>query len=489
MNKTKPKHYNSKTYYIGTIAMLLALYLLPAIISPQDSVITQNGVSIVCIFIGCIIGFLTNRDLILTAMCSMGALVLYGIYTPNEVISEFMGMSIIWQVIVLCALCYVIVRDGTGETIARFLLTRKITQKAPILMLIILLAAISVASAFMGVWGALMVFLPLLEGIYDEAGVDHNSNIAKLLSLGAYIVMCTAPIATGSMQAVNLSINQYFVDAAGTNVLGLDFVITAWALLLVFCIVYPLAMQYLFKCDINIFKKIDLRDTLGNENTKLTRRQLYPLIAFLVIAVYSFTASFWPEIGILTGLKELGPVLFITLTLAILTLVRVDGEQIFEPAQAFKEGVNWPIVMAIASMACIGGQLVNDEFGVKAWLSNILGRILGNSNGFVLLVLATILTVVLTNFFSNTATGYVIAALCAAVASPIVATGFNITAVAVAVTMSSQVAFLTFASSGQAAILLNRDNMDNKFIWTKGICVLGIWIIVTVAVCSILAVI
>ncbi len=487
MSKVKPQHYNSKTYYIGTIASIIAMFLAPALLKPWAPEITQEGVSVVCIFIGCIIGFLTNHDLILSSMLAMGSLVIYGIYTPSGVISAFMGMSIIWQVITLFALCYVIVRDGTGETIARYLLTRKITQKAPAVMVLILLLAIGLASAFMGVWGALIVFLPLLEGIYEEAHMDSKSDLARLLSLGAYIVMCVSPGALGRMQGGNLALNQYFLDAVGKDVMGLDFVVTAFALVVVFVIVFTLALKFIFKCDLSVFSKVDLRSTIGEDNSKLSRRQAYPLIAFLVIAIYSFTSTYWPDAGFIGGLKSLGTVLFTTIVLAVLTLVRVDGEQIFEPGTAFKEGVNWPIVMAIASMATIGGQLVSDDFGVKAWLSRVLGGIMGSSNGIVLLILATILTTCLTNFFSNTATGYVMAALCAAISEPIVAAGFNITAVAVAITMSSQVAYLTYASSGQAAILLSRDNMDDKFIWTKGLVVLVLWIVVTIAVCSICA--
>lgn len=39
-----------------------------------------------------------------------------------------MGASYVWQIVVLYALCYVIIRDNTGEVIARFLLTRRFTQ-------------------------------------------------------------------------------------------------------------------------------------------------------------------------------------------------------------------------------------------------------------------------------------------------------------------------------------------------------------------------
>ena len=58
--------------------------------------------------------------------------------------------------------------------------------------------------------------------------------------------------------------------------------------------------------------------------------------------------------------------------------------------------------------------------------------------------------------------------------------GYDITILAVAISLSSMVAYLTYASSGQAAILLSRKNMDNKFIWTYGIAAMLLYAAVVI---------
>ena len=121
-----PKH-SSWVYYLGTLAMLASMLLLPHLIPSWADGITPAGVSIACVFVGAIIGTLTTNDLILCALFAMGGLVINGIQTPAQVISSFMGASYVWQIVVLYALCYVITRDNTGEVIARFLLTRRFT--------------------------------------------------------------------------------------------------------------------------------------------------------------------------------------------------------------------------------------------------------------------------------------------------------------------------------------------------------------------------
>ena len=413
-----PKH-SSWVYYLGTLAMLASMLLLPHLIPSWADGITPAGVSIACVFVGAIIGILTTNDLILCALFAMGGLVINGIQTPAQVISSFMGASYVWQIVVLYALCYVIIRDNTGEVIARFLLTRRFTQKYPMVMVMMLLFAFGLAAAFMGVFGALIVGFTLLDGIYAEAGIEPKSKLARLL------------------------------------------------------------------CHIRALGRVDLAQALADKPLRLTRRQWIPLAAFLIIALHSFTSPYWPEMPVLSALKEMDTVLFTSVALAVLALIRVDGEQIFCPVEAFTKGVSWPIVMAVASMAAIGGLLVADEYGIKAWLTQALGGLFSNHSPLLFVAMTVLITLLLTNFFSNTATLLVVSSLVSALSGPLVDAGYDITILAVAISLSSMVAYLTYASSGQAAILLSQKNMDNKFIWTYGIAAMLLYAAVVILVSAV----
>ncbi len=250
-----PKH-SSWVYYLGTLAMLASMLLLPHLIPSWADGITPAGVSIACVFVGAIIGILTTNDLILCALFAMGGLVINGIQTPAQVISSFMGASYVWQIVVLYALCYVIIRDNTGEVIARFLLTRRFTQKYPMVMVMMLLFAFGLAAAFMGVFGALIVGFTLLDGIYAEAGIEPKSKLARLLCLGAFITMCIGPMTIGSMAALNLAAGQFFLAAAGVQVVTFRFVAEAFAILIAFCAVFALALRFLFRCDIRALGRV-----------------------------------------------------------------------------------------------------------------------------------------------------------------------------------------------------------------------------------------
>lgn len=481
----RTQKFTSPAYIIGTVVMFIFMFALPRVMEPWAEGITQAGVATTCVFLGEIIGILATNDLILSAFVAMGGLVVNGILPDSGVISGFMGASYIWQVIMLYALAYVIIRDKTGEVIARFLLTRKFAQRYPLVMIMTLMFVLGLASAFMGVFGCLIVGFALLDGIYAQAGIDQNSKTAKLLYLGCFVTMCIGPQAIGSMAAINLAAGAFFQASVGVEVINLKFVGISFALIIVFCIVYALSMKYVFKCDVGAFSKVDMNSQFGSVSSKLSKKQAIPLIAFLFVALYSFTYTFWPDVPVIKDLKSMGTVIFLTVVLAVLSLIRVDGEQIFNLAEAMAKGPSWPVIMAFASMACIGGQLTSDAHGVKAWLTQVLGGVFSSSNPILFVVVTVLVTLVMTNFFSNTATLLVVSALVATLSGPLVEAGYDITALAVAISLSSMCAYLTYASSGQATILLGHDNMDTKFIWSYGLLTMLIYAVVTIAICSV----
>lgn len=483
MADNKNRKINSPVYWIGIIVTFLCLFVLPAIMQPWAPMVTHEGVAVTCIFAGVIIGILTTGDLMLCAFMSMCALVCAGVFNAKGVVGAYIGSTTVWQVITLFAVCYVITRDGTGEVIAKKILALPFIQGRPMLLIMMLMATFSVASVFLRAWGCLIIGFPLLASICKEADIDLDTPLARLLYLGNFICMCTGQRMQGFMDANNVSVAGYFTDSVGVTYAGWEYTVYSFLILTVFIIMYALSMKYIFKCDINKLTNIDLKKLIGEEKPKLSKKQMIPLLAFLFIAIYTFGAAYLPQdIAVFHMISSVGTSLIVTAVICVLAMVRVDGEQIFNIAEAFKKGINWPIVMAIASLSTIGAQLVSDDFGVKAWFVSVLGGF-SNMNPVMMVIVTIVLTIALTNFFSNTATQYVVAALSASLSGPLAAAGLNIAVLPVVISLSAAVAFLTYPASGQAAILLSEKHMTNKFVWTYGLGVLLIWIIA----CSIVA--
>ena len=482
----KKKKYNSPVYWIGLAAMFLALFVLPMVLQPWAPMVTAEGVSVACIFVGVIIGILTTNDLMLCALMSMCALVCTGVYSAKEVTAAYIGSTTVWQVITLFAVCYVITRDGTGEVIAKKILSMRFIQGRPLLLIIMLMVTFSIASIFLRAWGCLMIGFPLLAGICKEADLDLDTPLARLLYLGNFICMCTGVRMQGFMDANNVSVAGYFTDAVGTTYAGWEYTVYSFLILMVFIVLFALSVKYVFRCDLSKLANIDLAKIVGDEKPKLSKKQMIPLLGFLFIAIYTFGSSYLPkDIPVFAMIRSVGTSLIVTAVICVLAIVRVKGEQIFNIAEAFKKGINWPIVMAIASLSTIGALLVSDDFGVKAWFVSILGGFT-SMNPLLSLIVTILLTTILTNFFSNTATQYVVAALIASLSGPLAAAGLNVAILPIVISLSAGVAFLTYPSSGQAAILLSEKHITNKFIWTYGLGVIVIWVVACAAVAGVI---
>lgn len=474
-----------KTYWIGLIAAIFFMLIMPQIVHPWAAVIQPKGVTIVMIFIGTIIALLTTNDPMLSGLIAMCSLVFDEIFAPNDVIAAVMGNYMVWQIMTLYVLSYVIIRDGTGETIARFILTRKCLQNRPLLIVAVLMITMAITSIFIGVFGALILCFLLLRSICEEVKINLNSDLARLLYLGCFVTINVGANLMGKMNALHWANAQFFMDALKVEISSSAFSIYSFFIIAVFILVYLFAMKFLFRCDMSCFTDVNLIEILGTENAKLSKKQAIPLIGFLVLAAYTFFIGFVPEgTPFLSELKGMGNIIFGTLILVVLALIHVDGEPILDLNEGFSKGISWPIALVVGALVVIGGQLLSDDFGVKAWLIQTLGKSLTATSPLILLAIAVVVTTILTNLFSNTATMYIMSALIASLSAPLLSQGYQVAILPVAISTSAQIAYLTCAASGQAVLLFNEENITNKFVWTKGSAVMGLWMVTCFIVCA-----
>ncbi len=139
--------------------------------------------------------------------------------------------------------------------------------------------------------------------------------------------------------------------------------------------------------------------------------------------------------------------------------------------------------------SALGGALSSNDLGIKAWLTEILGPMFSNMSWPVFVLLIVVVCSVVTNFFSNMATGVIVASMTAPFAAAFADSGINVSVIGAAIAYSSMFAYLTYAAAGPAPILLGREGIETKFIWSKGLITLVIYIVVATVVFSLMGVI
>jgi len=101
-------------------------------------------------------------------------------------------------------------------------------------------------------------------------------------------------------------------------------------------------------------------------------------------------------------------------------------------------------------------------------------------------LLAIVLCSAITNFFSNLATGVIVATIMAPFAVTYMNQGINIQPLCVGMCIASMTAYLTVAAYTTAPLLLSRESMPTKWIWSKGLLALIIEIVVNTTMVSVL---
>ena len=471
-------------YYAGMAVMLFLQFIGPYFFKPWAEGITPEGAKITAVFLGTILGILITNDAIPVSFFAMAAMVFHGIFNAAGVVAAAFGSPLVWQITVLYAFCYFIIRDKTGETLARWILTRKIAQKSPLIMVMALMFTLGLAGALMGAFGALFVGLTLLDSICNEAEVDRFSNTARIVYLGCFITICTGAGMLGPMEGLNVAAASFFESSVGINYIDWKFEVVAVLLIVAECVLLPLVMKAVIRADFSVFNKVDLNKTIEANSTKLSRLQAIPLIGFVIVAICSLTVGFWPAAGVLANLKAFNAGIMITLALGILSIIKIDGKRQYDLMEAFSKGVFWKIVISVAILMALGGLMVNNDYGIKQWLTATVGSIINNQNPVIFVAILVIITIVMTNVFSNSTTLLVVAALAAALCQPLVDAGYNMGPIVVVLFQASMSAFLTHAASGQALIFLGHDNSSMQFNWSKGLILYAFYALILIAVTS-----
>ena len=161
--------------------------------------------------------------------------------------------------------------------------------------------------------------------------------------------------------------------------------------------------------------------------------------------------------------------------ICLLCLIHVDGEPIAEIGDVFKNGTNWQIIFAVGSVIAIGGAMAADVCGVATWLLSIFQGIFGGMSIVTVVIIVCVLSCLITQFFSNSATAILFLTALAPLAVVLYQEGINVSVFPALIGTGTLTACLLPSGSGQSAIMLSTDIFaDDGQQWalSKGIVVL-----------------
>lgn len=475
--------------YIGKLIVGLFFLFGFGYICPPWGGITQQGISAIGIFIGTVWLIVMEFNLVPSCILSLIACLLSGFYTSATLFTSTFGSSTIVQLFFCYALCQALIITGAGEFFAKWIISRKAIQGKPFLFSAAFMVAVFCLGAFVGTVGGLLLAYTIQDYIKDTLGYSEDSDWHMMTCMG---LQTSAMIGSSLLpfKGIALSIFNSIMEPLAALGFELNFAIYMISILVVsaiYIVVFNLLSIYVFRIDMSKLKAFDITSMEGMKDLKITKQQKIVSLVVLCGMLYSIVLLFIPKSsGVYIWLNGIGQPLWFAFMVSIICLVQVDHKPIVNPEQLFGK-IFWGVVLAIAAFSAVGAMLSNNDLGVKAWLTAILGPMFEDMAFPVFMFVLVGVATVITNFFSNLATGLIIGSL----VSPFVVTyatvnGYNGSVIGAALTCACFFAYLTMASAGPAPLLLGKEGYTKRpaFIWTHGVPVMiaGIaimWVVFT----------
>lgn len=470
-------------YYIGSAIAILIMFFFGKIV-PTWGAITEVGVGVIGVFIGVIVAIFVTGDTLWPSVVAMAALTIHG-YFPNfnGAISSVFGIPVVYGFFLVTAIINCMNDSGTGEAIASILLTRKVFQKKPLLLSYCFLITFSIATNFMNTIGTMLLGFPILDSLLRSANVKPNEKYARFMNLGLFMAIALGfTYRSVVMPDINFRF-EYFTSALeGTGVTlnyGLYTVFLILAGFLFFAL-YVLAMKFVFKCDFGGLSDLDFTEMPEiAAKAKLDKYQITFIAAFVVFAISGLAPASWKAVK---SIGQYGVLGLLCVLLFFFKRKNKDGQvvMLFDFGKYLKT-VPWSIALSLGIFSTIGAALGSDACGVKQWLVDALGVTLANGGSTSLALICIVGSCVLTQAFNNSATMTIFAALVAPLAVPFAVNGSLDPALLLAtIVMGAQSGCLTMAASATAPILHTREGINNKFIFTGGLFMELLFILVII---------
>ena len=479
---------------ICLIGVILAFGFGPVV--GEFASVTQVGSNCIGVFLGVIIMTVFSGQTFFASVVGIIALIWGGYLTPSTALTGWLGTNSVASVVFIGSLSVALQKTGLMDIFVKKFVEVKAFAHKPKLFLYALFMMCYFASMFFGFIPACMLAYTMFESIRNMVGYEPKSETSRFILLGVYS-SCMGSFSF-PFKGVTYTINNMAdttMQNYGLHMSPYTYWITSILVYVVYLGVFVLIMEPLFKCDLKPLKDLEPSEIeyIQSIPDTINKRQKFVLIGFIVAVLYliicntivTTDSEFW------TKFTFMGGYLVFLLILAILGLIKVDGTPVINPVKCMAEGANWGLVAIVGCFTFLGNAMSAKDLGVRTFIMDLLKPLFGNMGLIPLCLVCCVVVAVVTNFCNGLP--LVLAAYSGVlpfVCEIAVKQGISASVVASMINLAANMAFLTYAGTVSASLLLNRPEIDQKWVWTKASRAVPIYIlclfVVSIILCYIL---
>lgn len=469
-------------YYVKSAIGLIIMFGFQFL--PEIGPLTHVGMQVTGVFIG-LIYLCCVVDIIWPSMIGLIALGMTDYCSVTEAISSGFGSELVWMMLIILILAEAINQSGLGEILARWIITRKALHGKPMLFTLVYMIAFGLCSLLISSNASVLLAWAIFYNIADMVGYKKGERYSTMMILGSFLA-CILYEGLFAFQSWWLVLAQTFEDMTGYGINYVTYFIIGFTIETLVTLVYVLAMKYIFKCDFDKLKDVDIealeRDT--SVEMKLNVRHKTLFFCFLLVVLYVLVTivlpADWPIIALLNRITQAG---WFALVLVLAMVLRErSGEPILDFQKVASGGLNWSILMMCAAIIPAARAVTSEGTGVTELLSNVLSPILSGMHPVVFIATVLLVMMFLTNIGSNMATGVVLMT----VIIPFVGDYyFSPALIGMIIIFVATMGFILPGSSGMAPYLYGNKWIEVKDIYKYGlmycliffICALPVYLI------------
>ena len=466
-------------FIIGTLIIYGFGYVCPPFGGIQPMGMKMLGVVIGLIYLTCV-----SCPILQSSLIALLAFPIHGYMDVSTLLTKWTGTTTTFQLVFAGAVMLGLKETGAMNVIAKKLLSAGFLKGKPALLMLMIMVVGFIISTNMGGAPYFLLFFGLIDSIADVAGYDRDDKFIKYALLGMYVAAygmflfpfkgafaVTVAFFNSTLQPYGYAFNNnlYMLYDAATFI-GFD-------------IVYTLALKFIFKPDLAKLAKVDVAtvETFREVPDHFDKHMKVAFWSAIVCIIYAIICGFgtkWPGFKVWGALT----VTFIwVVPLILFSIVRVEGRPVFNIAKLTTDASLWTMIALVGSMTFLGTICTDqsENMGIRGAIESLFNPIFGDMSIPVLMAVLVVFVVVITQVVH----GQVLVMGITAVIVPIIVSRLQAgdaaspTVILATVSQAAQVAFLFPSGSVNAAYVLNRPEMNKKFLFTSGVAVLCIFMV------------
>lgn len=449
--------FNSKI--IHAIIGILIMFIVPLLPIPYpDGTVTEVGRKVLGVFVGTLYLW-TTVDPVWCSILSAVAVAFTGYMPMNGVLKEWFGNPTVVQLFFIMAITACLTYEKITHYIGRFFLTLKVNLGHPWVFTCMILLCCYLMSVFIGAFVPILLFWPIMKGIYEDLGYTREDKYPKLMTILIVVAALLGfPVPPYMSNGLALLSNYRGIDP---NVVINDgkYFVTCFIMGILELAVAILVTKFILRPNVDRLKNLTMEKLDSTALPPMNIRQKLIFGTFCAYVLVMLVPSLLPGIPVMQFLSA-NSMGFAALYMGIMgAIVLSDGKPTVNFVTSMQRDFAWPTFFICATAILLGSVLTSEATGVAALLGALLSPIFQNMSALVFTIALLMVAFVLTNVCNSLVIGMLL--------QPIILTYGNATGANVAPMVTLliffvlQSAMLTPAASPFAAMMFANKDLNS----------------------------